>query len=260
MRCFDPFPERLTALTLATTLLLGYLSALTTARGQSPIAADRPGLGTESATVLQGRVQAELGYSFAEEEGTRLHNFGELLLRYGVTSGFELRGGVGSYGLVVDPPMLEGGYKGANVGTKIRLYDGSLTTLSGVATLSLPTETRGFDTDDNRARQTLVLALDAALGTSLSLLLNAGSSFYYTGEDTAAEGLLTSTLGIDLDDNMGAYVGYGGFYNTGANRNFVEGGLTYLATPNVQLDLNSGLQVDEVGRDFFAGLGLAFRF
>jgi hypothetical protein len=59
---------------------------------------------------------------------------------------------------------------------------------------------------------------------------------------------------------VGAYVGYVGFYSTGLNTNYVEAGVTLLSGPNTQLDVNTGLQVDEYQDAFFVGLGLAHRF
>lgn len=245
---------------LAAALLMGILTAPRPTLAQSSIAADRPGLGIGSATMGVRDAQIELGYSYAEEDGRRLHNLGELMLRYGATNSFELRGGIGTYGFVVEPPGSEGGYRGATLGTKVRLHDGSLSTMSAAATLNLPVETHGFDTDEDRLRQTLVLAFEGTLGTGLRLLANAGPSFFYTGDDAATEGLFTTTLEMDLGGNVGGYVGYGGFYRAGANTNFVEGGVTYLASLNTQLDLNTGLQVDTHGNDFFVGVGLAHRF
>lgn len=245
---------------LAAALLICALIAPSSALAQSSIAADRPGLGIGSATMSVRDAQVELGYSYAEEDGRRLHNLGELLLRYGVTSSFELRGGIGSYGIVVSPPGTEGGYKGPNLGTKVRLHDGPLSTMSAAAILNLPVQTRGFDRNDDRLRQTLVLTFEGALGSNLSLLANAGPSFFYSGDDTATEALFTSTLNMNLGGNWGSYVGYGGFFRAGANTNLVEGGLIYLASLNTQLDLNAGLEVDTNGGDFFVGLGLAHRF
>lgn len=245
---------------LATAMLIGALAAPMSALAQSSVVADRPGLGIRSATMEVRTAQVELGYSYAEENERRLHNLGELMLRYGVTNSFELRGGIGSYGFVVDPPGTEGGYRGGTLGTKVRLHDGPLTTTSIAATLNLPLQTRGFATNDDRLRQTVLLAFTGALGTGLSFSANAGGGFFYTGEDTDAEGLLTTMLKMGLGSNTAGYVSYGGSYRAEANTNFVEGGLLYLATLNTQLDLNAGLQVDDNGNDFFVGLGLAHRF
>lgn len=245
-----PF-SRLASAALAL-LLAATLSLAPSASAQ--ISADRPGFGDGTATVAPGTFQAGLGYA-VNGNGVTSHELGQLFLRYGVTDALELRGGVGSYE-VTDG---ENGYNGTGVGAKLRLFQNETSALSGVATLGLPTGTGAFDAVDDRARQTVKLAYDGALGDGLTLSVNGGASFFYT-DDSAVEWLLIPTLSFGLTETTGAYVGYAGFYDDGLNANWVEGGLTLLATPDTQLDVNTGLRVDDNGDDVFVGLGVAHRF
>lgn len=233
-------------------LLAATLNLAPSASAQ--ISADRPGFGDGTATVAPGTFQAGLGYA-VNGNGVTSHELGQLFLRYGVTDALELRGGVGSYE-VTDG---ENGYNGTGVGAKLRLFQNETSALSGVATLGLPTGTGALDTVDDRARQTVKLAYDGALGDGLTLSVNGGASFFYT-DDSAVEWLLIPTLSFGLTETTGAYVGYAGFYDDGLNANWVEGGVTLLATPDTQLDVNTGLRVDDNGDDFFLGLGVARRF
>jgi hypothetical protein len=233
-------------------LLAATLNLAPSASAQ--ISADRPGFGDGTATVAPGTFQAGLGYA-VNGNGVTSHELGQLFLRYGVTDALELRGGVGSYE-VTDG---ENGYNGTGVGAKLRLFQNETSALSGVATLGLPTGTGALDTVDDRARQTVKLAYDGALGDGLTLSVNGGASFFYT-DDSAVEWLLIPTLSFGLTETTGAYVGYAGFYTDGLNANWVEGGVTLLATPDTQLDVNTGLRVDDNGDDFFLGLGVARRF
>lgn len=237
------------ALVLAA-LVLGAAPAPAVAQ----ISADRPGFGDGPATVGPGVLQAGLGYAF-NGNGFSSQELGQLLLRVGVTDALELRGGVGSY--VVNESPRDDGYGGSSVGAKLRLLRTPTSALSGVATLGLPTGD-AFDTPD-RARQEVKLAFNGALGDGLSLSVNGGASFFYT-DDSAVEWLFIPTLSFGLAEATGAYVGYAGFYDDGANENWVEGGLTFLADPDTQLDVNTGLRVDDNGDDFFLGLGVAHRF
>lgn len=136
---------------------------------------------------------------------------------------------------------------------------------SGVATTSVPVGTGEFAPDDRRARQELKLALDGALGEGLTLSVNSGASFYYDDggpqSDRDVEGLFIPTLAVGLSETTGAYVGYAGFYGTHANRNWVEGGITFTPNADTQFDVTTGLRVDDnVDTGFFVGLGLATRF
>ena len=239
---------------LALALVLPFavvLLAPSSATGQ--ISADRPGFGDGPATVAPGTVQAELGAAAANDDFGTNAELGQLLLRYGVADFLELRGGVGSFAL--DAPDTE--YTGTSVGGKLRLAQSSLSALSVVSTWALPTGTGAFENE--RVSQTLALAFNGALGEGLGLSANAGTSVPYGG-DADPSYLFIPTLSFGVTDRVGAYVGYAGFYTTGLNRNYVEAGLTLLSRPDTQLDVNTGLQVDENRSAFFAGLGLAHRF
>lgn len=235
-------------------LLAATLSLAPSASAQ--ISADRPGFGDGTATVAPGTFQAGLGYA-VNGNGVTSHELGQVFLRYGLTDALELRGGVGSYVAIESP--FDNGYNGTGVGAKLRLFQNETSALSGVATLGLPTGTGAFDTVDDRARQTVKLAYDGALGEGLTLSVNGGASFFYT-DDSAVEWLFIPTLSFGLTETTGAYVGYAGFYSDGLNANWVEGGLTLLANPDTQLDVNTGLRVDDNGDDVFVGLGVAHRF
>jgi hypothetical protein len=224
------------------------------------ISADRPGFGDGTATVAPGTFQAGLGYAF-NGNGINSHELGQLLLRLGVTPSLELRGGVGSY--VVNESPFDNGYAGTSVGAKVRLFQNETSALSGVATLGLPTGTGVYDSIDDRARQELKLAFDGALGDDITLGINGGTSFYYASgvqDDRDFQVLFIPTLSFSVAENTGAYVGYAGFYDDGPNSNWVEGGVTYLYNSNTQLDVNTGLRVDDNGDDFFFGVGVARRF
>jgi hypothetical protein len=236
------------------------LAAGGTGPATAQISADRPGFGDGTTTIAPGTVQAGLGYAF-NGNGLNSHELGQLLLRYGLTNGVEVRGGVGSY--VINESPADDGYAGTAVGAKVRLFRNDLTALSGVATLGLPTGTGAFDTSDDRARQELKLAFEGALGEDITFSVNGGASFFYNSgvqDDRAVEWLFIPTLSFSVTETTGAYVGYAGFYDDGPNANWVEGGVTYLYNTDTQLDVNTGLRVDDNGDDFFLGVGVARRF
>ncbi|MCS3702503.1 transporter [Salinibacter ruber] len=239
---------------IALALFLSFavvLLAPSSATGQ--ISADRPGFGDGTTTVAPGTVQAEFGAAAANDDFGTNAELGQLLLRYGVADFLELRGGIGSFAL--DAPDTE--YTGTSVGGKLRLVQSSLSALSVVSTWNLPTGSGAFESD--RVSQTLALAYNGALGEGLGISVNGGTEVPYGGDGDPSY-LFIPTLSVDLADGVGGYVGYAGFYSTGLNTNYVEAGLTLLSSPNTQLDVNTGLQVDENRSAFFAGLGLAHRF
>lgn len=241
-------------------VLVLLLGASVPLASSAQISADRPGFGDGTTTVAPGTFQAGLGYAF-NGNGINNHELGQLLLRYGVSDRIEVRGGVGSY-VVVESPF-DNGYSGTSVGTKVRLAQTDVWTLSGVGSVSLPTGTGVFDTRDDRARQEVKLAFDGALGETITLSVNGGASFFYSAgvqNERAVEWLFIPTLSFGVTESTGAYVGYAGFYNEFVNRNWVEGGITFLPNSDTQLDVNTGLRLDEASDGFFLGLGVARRF
>lgn len=263
---------------------VAMLALLIAPAAQAQISSDRPGFSNSAATVSQGTFQAELGYDLTQNttgaETFSTHSLGLLLLRYGVTDGLELRANVGSIGFAEQPNPLnagetefESGYFGAgldgrqsgpSVEVKARLFQSATTTVSAFSQTSIPMLMGGpFETADDRARQTLALLLDGALGENLSLTVNGGASFFWSAgdqEDRTVSALFIPTLSFSVNEQVGAYVGYFGEYNEFANTNFVEGGFTFLANDDTQLDLNFGYRIDDNADGYFLGVGLAQRF
>ena len=54
------------------------------------------------------------------------------------------------------------------------------------------------------------------------------------------------------------FAGWAGSFSSDGDAHFAEGGLTYLPTPDIQLDLNGGRDVER--GDWFLGVGLATRW
>lgn len=243
--------------TRLTTLLSAAVLALSlapdTAPGQDPISTDRPGFGDGASPLTANTFQIELGAAGANDDFVTEAELGQLLLRYGLTEFLELRGGVGS--VAFDAPETE--YTGTSLGGKVRLLQSPLSTLSVVSTWDLPTGTGAFDADN--VAQTLKLAYDGALCEDLGISVNAGASLPYA-ENADLSYLFIPTLSFAITDRVGGYVGYAGFYTEGLNTNYVEAGVTLLSSLDTQLDVNTGLQLDENRDAFFLGLGLAHRF
>jgi len=241
-------------LSLALALVIG-IGAPAVVRAQ--ITADRPGFADGTATVAPGTVQGELGYAFSEAGGATAHEFGQVLLRTGLTDHVELRGGLGSYTVNSGD---DNGYDGASVGAKVTPLRTSTAALGAVATTTLPVGTTPGA--DDRARQTVKLAFDAALTDRLAIGVNSGASVYYSAgsqNERDPEGLFLAALGGSLTSSVDAFVGYAGFYGKTDNRSWVEGGFTVLATSDTQLDVNGGVRVDGNEEAFFLGLGVAQR-
>ena len=105
---------------------------------------------------------------------------------------------------------------------------------------------------------------DGPAGMSLSLLtalsLPKGSESLTSDEAVPALSVLADfplafTLGLSA--NLG-FAGYAGFFADSGPRHFVEGGMTWIPGPGLQLHINGGVDVD-TGDGFF-GVGVATRW
>lgn len=269
----------------ALSLLLMVMAAVPSAQAQmmddEPLTSDRPGLSNGAATVNSGTFQTELGYELFQnttgEETLTTHSIGQILARYGATDAIELRANIGSVGFAETfaetDTELESGYVstglsdraiGPSIGVKARLFQTEMLTVSGFTDTSVPSVMTGpFETVDERSRQTFALFADGAISENITLTVNGGTSFYWSSgeqDDRAFSALFIPTLNFSINDEAGAYVGYLGEYDEFANRNFVEGGFTYLLSGDTQLDINGGYRIDDNADGYFLGLGVSQRF
>ena len=82
-----------TAATSAPTPPARTSSVLDPAPLTGQIGTGRPSFGTGTTPVPVGHLQLESGYQYAEDGDSKTHTFPQLLLRYGVYDGVELRAG-----------------------------------------------------------------------------------------------------------------------------------------------------------------------
>lgn len=221
------------------------------------IGADRPGFADGAVTMEDATLQAELGYAM-QQNGSRAHEIGQVLLRGGLTDRIELRGRMGSF-RVTDG---DAGYEGAAVGTKIGVFETRSANVGLLSMTALPVGTTAGALD--RVRQELIVAFTGAFPGGVVMSVNAGSRFFYsTGarNDRSSDGLFIPTLAFGLSESIGAFLGYAGFYGQAENRNWVEGGVTILTSADTQIDVNGGVRVDgNADSPVFVGVGIARRF
>jgi hypothetical protein len=218
------------------------------------ISPDRPGFGDGSTSMNAARFQVESGYGLGLQSGTASHSLGQLLLRYGLTDWLEARAGLGSY--VLNGAPQTSGYNGTTLGAKASLLRDGPVSVGLQATTGLPTGTGPFSA--TRVWQRATLAASTPVAGPLAFATNVAHTFTY-GQSLSGETKLTTTLLLSASETVGIGLGYAGFYTPGANRNYLEGGATYRAAPNTQLDVNWAYQLDGTN-EVLLGLGVAQRF
>jgi hypothetical protein len=260
----------------AAATVLALAAAPAAAQGVPDLVTDRPDQ-TESAEVVPvGTLQVELGALFTRDEtgGERidvLEGPGSLV-RWGLSPRFELRfGWPGWIESEVESAGARHDRSGAGdpeLGAKLELAAldaGHPLDLALLAHLTLPA---GDDeVGSPRADPSLRLLGAHALSDRVGLGWNAGyeaASF----EDAAGEVhtlgrfVYTAALGFDLAPRWGAFVELFGDLPASdpapAAHSF-DGGVTFLLTPTLQLDLAAGVGLDGDAPDRFVGAGLSLR-
>lgn len=247
--------------------------ALAQGAAPSPIATDRPGFLFSSATVGRGTVQAELGLPavtlFEFDGGTELRSTSFVgLLRFGVTEDFELRLGAPVYtelrselGRFRDT---ESGYGDLEVGTKWHLLDNERgrPSFALIPSVILPTGEDGLTAEEPVYQ--LNAAFDWALADGWGLTALAGYLNGPDGDDRYGQETVGLALGRSLPSPAWSAYGEAVYLATdldGADDGaYLGGGVKYLISNDVQIDVNFDRGLTDGSADWLFGLGLSARF
>jgi hypothetical protein len=260
-------------------LILSLLPA-GAALGQSaaPLVTDRPGLLFSSLTVGRGVVMTEWGIpavtvNAAAGVDARLTSlFG--LVRYGVTDSIELR---------LDSPLYnqsrvsvggrtatDHGVGDLEVGAKWHLLDnhGAQPSFALIPSVIVPTGGSGFTADHPIYQLNAMAEWNLASGWGIGAL--AGYLNGSSGGDRYGQGTFGVSLGRSLPSPASAaaqkWSAYGEAVYVSTNlsgasdSSFLGGGVKYLASNDVQLDLSFDRGLTADSPDWLFGLGIAVRF
>jgi len=235
-----------------------------------PLETDRPDFTEGPTPVAKGWTQLESGYTFVhdDEDGTDVqdHTFPELLVRHGLATNFEVRLGWEGFsstrtetGGAVDH---EDGFTDMSVGFKSRLWrqEGALPDFSVIGELAIPVGSDAKTSDHVEPAVKLIWSYELTEAIGLSGNVNFAGPY---GEEGRFFQFETSVaLGLGLGERWGTYVEYFGLFpaEQEPTQHFVNGGVTFLVTENLQLDARVGAGLNESADDFFAGAGLSWRF
>lgn len=222
------------------------------AAAQETITSDRPGIGSGAGVVGPGVLQAEFGGAWSGGDGADALSLGQLFVRYGFGR-FEVEFLGNSWVKIQDGGP--DGFQDLGVGAKVRLAEdvGGRANISLQGLLSTPTGSDAFTADE--WLPTLVGLADIGLGATTGVSVNAGYQFGAGNVDGSF--FASVTPGISLTDRVGAFAGWAGSFSDGGDTNWIEGGLTFLANADLQLDVNGATSPDT--DQWFFGVGMAIR-
>lgn len=243
--------------TLSTLFAIILTIPFASSQAQDTFAPDRPGLGNGTYVLHPKITYLETGLEYYEGGKIDQFSFGQVLFRHGLIEGMELRVQVNSFIIERRPVDNESGVPDPGLGVKFDLVNrpASGFSLSGLTSVTIPA---GYSTfSDDKWHPSGTLLADYQLSQYWSL----GSNFGYTAGPGYTSDLVTVTLtpGFSVpNSDYGGYFGYAGFITESDNQHFLEAGLTKRVAQSLQLDINTGYDLNS--GDSFVGVGLALQF
>ena len=230
---------------------------------ESAIITDRPDFTESAATVPASRVQLEGGYTFSRAGEVREHALGEILVRVGVAEDLEFRLGLNSYAWNLSPSADVSGFKDATIGAKWSVYNDreDRISFSVLAATTLPTGGKEFREDALQPEAKFIVAWGMTDRQTISANLNTTAASIGGKRFALISGSLS--LGQLITDVLGAYAEVFGFLpqQEGApDAYYLNGGMTWLISADVQLDARVGGRLNGSQPDFFAGVGAGWRW
>lgn len=237
----------------------------------NPIVTDRPGFSTGAYTVKPGRFNIEFGYQYSfnnHNVDTSTHTAPLSNLRVGITEKIE-------FDLLWDGWNIddqedsspETSVADVSVGGKYRIIEADQFNLTALGLLSLPAGSSPSTSGHVDPR--LGLLWDYSLSDKVSVFGNVIANTDVTKGDRnytiqPIVGLSfshTSRLGTYLEYNSDIPLHRGALSEPGASsvQNTIDGGVTYLLTDDIQLDISAGFGLDNEVDDF-VGTGISIRF
>lgn len=255
-------------------LLFGCIAITIAARAQSeppPLGPDRPGQGTDAASVMsRGAVQVEVGlfHEWNTDDPYSYWDTPTALLRYGITDRVEARL---SSGLFTDQGRPGQGRPGQgrsgagwsplSVSTKVALVEQSRGWIPQAALLvglTLP-NTGSEEVQPRFTEPNIVLLLNHSLSSWLGITTNLGAG--WSSDSPAATYRYAFSFDLSLSERLGVFAEfYGNLPEADPSSHLFNAGFIYLLTPNVQLDLAGGTGLTAEAPDFYVGGGLVVRW
>jgi hypothetical protein len=247
------------------------IAASACARGprpaSAPIVTDRPDFTESPSTVPLGMAQAEAGYTAARDEDMRAQTVGELLVRVGIDERAELRIGVNSYVVAdLDGGGRERGYEDPTLGFKLGLVRPDSTASRLVPELSLIGDatipTRGGPFRESTVQPQALLAASWELGGGATFSANGGYAAATDDGTRFGQRSGSASLGYGFGERTAVFAEYFAFTAgpAGGAAHYLDGGLTYLLSPELQLDARGGVGANGRSPDGFWGVGVSARW
>lgn len=224
---------------------------------------DRPDQTESAAIVPQGWLQVETGFTFDRTTHESIYEnisineyaIAGTLLRYGLSSSFELRTGGGYFKTDADPIFNHSGFGEFFIGTKY-LFPVKEVDFAILAHLILPIGDNAYSPE--KFEPEIIFSLSKDLSKNISAGINFGGQWNSFIEETTY--LYSAAIGIGLNEKFGTFAEIYGVIIRGVDPIYkFDTGITYLASENFQLDASTGINLNGNDTNWFVSGGVSFR-
>lgn len=243
-------------------LILATLAFTLSVRAETP-AFDHPGISFSTTTLPPGSVAWEQGlpdFQRNRSDGLRTTGYSaNTNLRLGLTDRVELQvaNATFNYLEVRGHGMRDSAHGAGDLGLAVKAAlpaaDGSFS-WAAMAGVGLDTGSRAFTAGTREYTLGVTLAYDLSATTDTALLLQA------TERDGLRAYLWSPSVGFALDERWNAYLEAGFGTGNGPDTRVAGGGMTWMATPTVQLDASLDFGLNENAPDVQGGVGVSLYF
>ena len=236
-------------------------SPIVLAQSEGTLSTDRPGEGTDAATVVGvNRLQIEAGFlrEWERQEDDHFVLYPTALLRYGLVERVEIR--IAS-GFFTDQDTPGTRWLPIDISTKVALVEeqrGWIPQAALLVGLTLP-QTGSSSAQSSFTQPRIVVLLNHSLNSWLGITTNLGAHW----EDDSPETIYRYAVSFDvsLSDRVGAFAEfYGNLPEASRDSHLFNSGFTYLITNDLQLDLAAGTALTAGVPDFYVGGGVSVRW
>ncbi len=242
-------------------LFLYPVTAFSQEAKQTELIGDRPDQ-TESAFIIpKGYFQFEDGFLFENETNeTQNISFSSMLLRYGLFDNFELRFAT-EYNKTKSNRFTDiSGFSPVTIGGKIHVNNesGWIPQIAFLAHLNIAeTGVKEFMQDFHSTH--MALTFNHTINEMWSIGYSFGVEF--PSDIDYSIGTYTVVTGIAITEKIGAFAeAYGDFSQYMYADNNVNGGVTYLVLPNLQIDIAGGFGLSQNSYKNYFGFGIIYLF
>ncbi len=220
---------------------------------------DRPDQTESAVTVPQNALQIETGFVVENKGNDKSYAYNTTLLRYGLLDNFELRLGAEYLGEDVNNQITKG-FSPLYAGFKLKIKDEDRwkPEIAFLGALIMPF-TADPEFEPNNTAANMRFAFAHTLNDKTSLSYNIGAQ--WDGVSTTPAYFYSLALGVSVSPKIGAYLeSYGNIIEKDQSEYLIDAGLTYLLSPIFQLDISTGLGLNDEAIDNFLSFGLTYRF